>query len=82
MVIQLNNAWNDYELIYLYRCGEQKALQLLLKKHMGAIKSVEKELLEICYLLDKNDVYQELLVTFIKCIDSYSDERGNFFSYL
>ncbi len=78
----MDKQWNDYELIYLYRCGEQKALEILLKKHMGAVKTIEKELLEICYLLDKNDVYQELIITFIKCIDSYVETKGNFFSYL
>ena len=82
MVIVVNdNQWNDYELIYLYRCGETKALEYLIEKHIGSIISIQNDLLNVCYKLDRNDIFQELLCVFTKSIESYQESKGTFFTY-
>ena len=73
---------NDYELIYMYRCGEKTALPLLLNKYKGAMVRIQRELIKTCPSIDKNDVFQELLLNFVKCLDLFDENKGVFFTYL
>jgi len=77
-----NCEYNDYELIYMYRCGEKTALPLLLNKYKGAMVRIQRELIKTCPSIDKNDVFQELLLNFVKCLDLFDENKGVFFTYL
>ena len=70
---------NDYELIYLYRENNEKALNLILKKYFLLINKIiiEKGIKELV-----NDSYQDSLIVLYKCINSYDmDSNCSFFNY-
>ncbi len=74
-------GFSDPELIYLYRCGNYKAIEILKNKHGGAINDIASKLLSVCYNLNFEDVIQELNYAFLKAVEMYSEKKGRFFSY-
>lgn len=80
--MKTKNEFNDYELVYLYRCGEQKAFMILKEKHTGAVMEVANHVVYACFYLNKEDVVQELNYAFLKAIEGYSERKGRFFSFL
>ena len=65
-------GFSDPELIYLYRCGNYKAIEILKNKHGGAINDIASKLLSVCYNLNFEDVIQELNYAFLKAVEQGS----------
>lgn len=78
----MKESFNDEELIYLYRCGEKKALTLLKEKHLGVFVNALNDVHRACHTLERNDLIQELEMAFIKSLQYYDSSKGNYYSYL
>lgn len=72
------NNYNDYELIYLYREGNPKALELLIGKYTVLINK-----LLITYDIEyKDDIRQDCVMVVFDCIRGYNmNSNTTFYTY-
>jgi len=72
--------YNDYELIYLYNEGENKALNILFKKYEPCIYHIVNDIYK--YGDKSDDLCQEGRIVLFDCIKHYSPEPNvSFYSY-
>ena len=72
------NNYNDYELIYLYKEGNSKALELLINKYI-----ILTNKLLITYDVDfKEDIRQDCVMVIYDCIKGYNmNSEASFYTY-
>ena len=72
------NNYNDYELIYLYREGNPKALELLIGKYIVLIN----KLLITYDVKYKEDIRQDCVMIIYECIKRYDmNSEASFYTY-
>lgn len=84
MSLNLNKISDDL-LICLWREKNEGAFELLLNRYTTFIYGFIKDFVNLNYHNKYNefaDFYQESFVCFLKCIDSYDEEKGYFYFFV
>ena len=76
---QVSDDW----LVNLYREGNQEAIDCLFERYnvyiYGFIHNLFRKKMICC---DYNEIFQEVMIIFLNCIDRYDEENGKFYFYV
>ena len=69
--------FNQYELLYMYRCGDEFALKMILRQMMPIIRRVISEALRKNRLLRiySDDMYEEGVSSLMAAVESFREDR-------
>lgn len=74
---------SDDFLINLYREGQQIAIDLLYERYTSYIYGFINSQAQINHLFcDYNELFQEIMLTFISCIEKYDEHNGCFYYFV
>ena len=69
--------FNQYELLYMYRCGDEFAFEMILRQMMPVIRNAVREALRKNILLQiySEDMYEEGVFSLVTAVDTYREDR-------
>ena len=66
---------NDYEVIYLIRCGSEEAREIMIEKYR---KLISKNITSFHFKEEYEDYFQEGLMVLVHSIDEFDEHKGPF----